>query len=394
MSESKRLINVKAVGLAIAVFTCTGAFAQPQTEAPRTASELSPATTAAPPTIYANHTPHPFGGRFAVFTSEADNLVPNDTNRVHDVFLQDTQTNTFRRLSVDRRGNQIPYSSSSLHTPIITPDGRFAVFESSPAAINKDAIPINRLLYWKDLQTGEVRWVNQPNQNLRGTTFSASSFAISSNGRFVAFTSNSRLTQDTQRLETTVFVRDMTRGVTTRIADGRGNLSISANGELIAFSSLSSNLVPGDTNNSQDIFVHNTQTRTTTRVSLSTEGTEGNNTSTSPAISPDGRFIAFTSDASNLVPNDTNQSADVFLIDLHQGTTRSVTLDLGATATPGQRIRLSILSRFLSFSPDSRFLLFGAAIRTQRPSRTSDYAMIFDTSSGQISQGPRIVRHP
>jgi Tol biopolymer transport system component len=88
---------------------------------------------------------------------------------------------------------------------------------------------------------------------------------------------------------------------------------ISADGRFVAFYSFASDLVPGDTNNAADVFVRDRQTGKTRRVSVSSGGAQGNALSFGPAISSDGRFVAFESYASNLVPNDTNNAIDVFV---------------------------------------------------------------------------------
>ena len=89
--------------------------------------------------------------------------------------------------------------------------------------------------------------------------------------------------------------------------------AISADGRFVAFDSEATNLVPGDTNDASDVFVRDRQTGTTRRVSVSSGGAQGNGASFDPAISADGRFVAFNSDATNLVPGDTNGAADVFV---------------------------------------------------------------------------------
>jgi Tol biopolymer transport system component len=89
--------------------------------------------------------------------------------------------------------------------------------------------------------------------------------------------------------------------------------AISGSVRFVAFASDASNLVPGDTNGASDIFVHDRQTATTTRVSLGVRGAQSNEISSEPALSADGRYVAFASDASNLVPGDTNRSSDVFV---------------------------------------------------------------------------------
>jgi len=107
----------------------------------------------------------------------------------------------------------------------------------------------------------------------------------------------------------------------------RGAPASSANGRFIAFDSLASNLVVGDTNAIDDVFVRDRQTGTTERVSVASDGTQGDAQSNGPAISADGRFVAFTSIASNLVPGDTNGVADAFVRDRQTGTTERVSVD-------------------------------------------------------------------
>ena len=141
--------------------------------------------------------------------------------------------------------------------------------------------------------------------------------SISADGRYVAFISDaSNLVPGDTNGVTDIFVYDRQTGTIERVsvaADGtQGNggscqPSISADGRYVAFSSYASNLVPGDTNGISDVFVYDRQTDTIERVSVAADGTQGNSYSWQPAsISADGRYVAFSSFASNLVPGDTN----------------------------------------------------------------------------------------
>ena len=121
---------------------------------------------------------------------------------------------------------------------------------------------------------------------------------------------------------TNIFVHDRQTGTTDRVSvasdgtQGNGNSeepAISGDGRYVAFTSVASNLVPGDTNDKSDVFVHDRQTGATERVSVASDGTEGNNTSYQSSVSGDGRYVAFTSVASNLVAGDTNFQWDVFV---------------------------------------------------------------------------------
>lgn len=147
--------------------------------------------------------------------------------------------------------------------------------------------------------------------------------SISANGRYVAFESYaSNLVSDDTNGTYDVFVHDRQTAQTTRVSvassGNQGNSSswypsISADGRHVAFGSWASNLVPGDTNGTSDIYVHDRHTARTTRVSVSSSGLEGNSGSYYPSISADGRHVAFHSAASNLVAGDTNGYWDVFM---------------------------------------------------------------------------------
>ncbi len=130
-----------------------------------------------------------------------------------------------------------------------------------------------------------------------------------------------------------MFVRDLVAGTTRRVsvssagaqANGESVVgSISGDGRLVAFRSVASNLVAGDTNRSSDVFVRDLAAGTTRRVSVSSAGVQANGDSTAPSISADGRFVVFMSRASNLVVGDTNGFEDVFVRDLVTGTTERI----------------------------------------------------------------------
>ena len=121
-----------------------------------------------------------------------------------------------------------------------------------------------------------------------------------------------------------IFVRDTQTGTTTRVSvanDGsQGNgmsslASISGDGRYVAFYSGATNLVAGDTNGVWDVFVRDTQAGATTLVSVASDGTQGNDGSSTPSISSDGRYVVFISYATNLVAGDTNATRDVFVRD-------------------------------------------------------------------------------
>ncbi|MHB8086324.1 MAG: TolB family protein, partial [Dehalococcoidia bacterium] len=184
--------------------------------------------------------------------------------------------------------------------------------------------------------------------------------SISADGRYVAFASaaSNLVPGDTNGVPD-VFVRDRQSNATTLVSlasDGtQGNdvsewTSISADGRYVAFSSYASNLVAGDTNGDWDMFVRDLRTNTTTRVSIASDGTQGNaNSSNSPSISADGRYVAFPSNASNLVAGDTNGRSDIFVRDRQTGTTTMISIASDGTQGNGS-------SAFPSISADGRYV--------------------------------------
>jgi len=205
--------------------------------------------------------------------------------------------------------------------------------------------------------------------------------SISADGRFVAFESEATnlVSGDTNNFRD-IFVHDRQTGQTTRVsvasdgtqANGHSfDPSISADGRYVAFISLASNLVSGDTNDHQDIFVHDRQTGQTTRVSVASDGTQANDHSFDPSISADGRYVAFISFASNLVGGDTEPpilpsttslpnnpasqgrgvSSQVFVHDRQTGATTLVSVAIDGSEGNGH-------SEEVSISADGRYVAF------------------------------------
>src|SRR5437667_281655 len=123
---------------------------------------------------------------------------------------------------------------------------------------------------------------------------------------------------------------------TTEGNDASLGSALSADGRFVAFDSAATDLVAGDTNGVSDVFVHDRQTGTTERVSVASDGTQANNASSYPALSADGRLVAFQSDATNLVAGDTNGATDVFVHDRQTGTTERVSVASGGSQGDGR----------------------------------------------------------
>ena len=212
-------------------------------------------------------------GRLVAFASDASNLVPRDTTGWTDAFVHDRPSDRIQRVSA--------YDLDQNDPGIDLGGDRNSSYQDAPS--------------------------------------------ISADGRFVAFTSAAQnfVLEDTNRRDD-IFVHDRQLYRIDRVSvadDGTegnsasGTPSISGDGRFVTFASAASNLVPGDTNASGDIFAYDREHHTIERVSVADDGREGDSASGTPSISADGRFVAFTSAAANLVSDDTNAAVDIFVYD-------------------------------------------------------------------------------
>jgi len=267
-------------------------------------------------------------GRYITFGSKASNLVSGDQNQEADVFLHDVQTGNTTLISVASGGTQGDTFSTA---PSISADGRYIVFASRSTTYGHLNPSGHINLYRHDTQTGETQIVSTSSDGIPGNCCSSNP-SLSNNGRFVVFNScaTSFVSKDTNGAWD-VFLKDIDTGPIARISvSNDGNLgndystnpSISGDGRYITYLSMASNLVSGDTNQVMDIFLYNIQSAETMRISIASNGQQGNfevdyNT---PAISGNGQYIVYTSHASNLVMGDSNGQTDVFIHD-QQGKT-------------------------------------------------------------------------
>ena len=317
-------------------------------------------------------------GRYVAFPSFASNLVPGDTNGFGDVFVRDLQRGTTERVSVDSAGAQANGQSASgaNNNPVISGDGRFVAFTSYASNLVPGDTNGWPDVFVHDCQSGSTERVNVDSFEAQANGGSINSPpSISFHGRYVAFWSgaNNLVPGDTNGWPD-IFVRDRQSGTTERVsvasAGAQGNLSclqpsISGDGRYVAFWSYASNLVPGDTNSVTDIFVRDRLSGTTERVSVDSAGVQSNAASSACSISDNGRFVAFNSAADNLVPGDTNADFDVFVHDRLSGATERVSVD-SATAqgnlgsycflTSGS---ISANGRYVAFFSDSTNLVPG-----------------------------------
>lgn len=247
-------------------------------------------------------------GRYVLFTSSASDLVPDDTNNAVDVFVRDLQTGQTKRVSVDSNGNQLMNASQ---TPItlgqdISPDGRYILFESNADNLVPNDTNNQLDVFRHDTLTGETILISVNSNGVQANGDSGGS-RISDDGRFVYFQSvaTNLVVNDTNNVAD-VFKRDTQNNTTTRLGEIQTNGesgTISTASDYVVFSSDATNLVSNDTNNATDIFAYHNQFRTFRRlVAPPYMGIvrEPNDVSYQPNISNDGRYVVFVSRATNL----------------------------------------------------------------------------------------------
>jgi Tol biopolymer transport system component len=259
-------------------------------------------------------------GRYIAFNSNASNLIVDDTNDKMDVYVHDLLTGETSRVSVAGDGTQ---GNNHSQDPSISADGRYVAF-SSTASNFVSSEPFFSSIFIHNLETGQTSSVSV---NSEGTAANSYSFgpSISGNGRFISFTSAAdNLVSGDINESDDIFVHDFQSGQTFLVSvasDGtQGNndsagTSVSGDGRYIAFGSRADNLTLVDTKSKWNIFLYDRQLQQTELISISSTGVIGNRGGALPNISADGNRIVYYSDSDNLVCGDNNSSRDIFLYD-------------------------------------------------------------------------------
>jgi ribosomal protein L14 len=331
-------------------------------------------------------------GRYVAFQSSATNLVENDTNGATDIFVHDMQTGATERVSVDSSGAEAN-GSSSHDRPSISSDGRFVAFTSSATnLIQNDANGSVSDVFVRDRQAGITNIVSVHSSGAQGDGGSRYPF-ISSDGTYVVFRSSATnlIQNDTNGTIADIFIHNRQAGITNIVSvhssGAQGNSSsmqssVTPDGRYVAFYSNASNLVDVDSNgNSTDAFVRDRQEGTTELVTLNDAGQQPNGPlfdAEAPPISDDGRYVAFNSDGTNIVEPDLNGTAsDVFIRDRQTGTTAIVSLN-----SAGQQGDSD--SYVYNIAPDGRYVVFEsrATNLTQTDTNGTYDAFIHDRQTG------------
>lgn len=293
-------------------------------------------------------------GRYVAFVSTATNLADGGGSGFWEIFVRDTVGGTTDRITVSASGGNPDGNSSGVS---LSSDGRYVAFSSNAANLVEGDTNGMLDVFVRDRVSGTTEMVST---NANKTSFFPS---ISADGRYVAFASlaDNLVAGDTNNAFD-IFVKDRRTGVIERITGSGGVESdnesrypaISADGRYVAFLSYAANLVPGDTNGSGDIFVFDRTTGIVQRASVSSNGDQADSRSVDiPAISADGRYVAFTSHATNLVPGDTNGVSDVFIRDTAAAITEMVSVSSKGVAGDNS-------SRSPSISADGRYVAFNS----------------------------------
>lgn len=302
-------------------------------------------------------------GRYVVFESAATNLVPNDNNGHDDIFLRDRLLGTTVRINVGAGGVEANQTSAN---PTISRDGRYIAYESAATNLASTATNGSYHVFRYDTLAGTTVHVSRSTAGTQGNA-SSTDAAISNDGRFIAFKSlaTNLVTGDTNA-RSDIFRRDVTSNITIRVsvrnAGGQGNQtetreqgpSISGDGRYVLFRSNATNLVTGDTNATHDLFVRDVTGATTRRVSVTNSGAQANSPSYMGKISNDGRYVVFSSLATNLVTGDTNIAEDIFVRDRTANTTTRVSVSSSGAQTPTGELG----SYKPSISDDGRYVAF------------------------------------
>jgi len=316
-------------------------------------------------------------GRYIAFSSEASNLVPGDTNGTSDVFLRDRRTGQTSRISVSGTDNQ---TNSYSYGPSISADGSYVTFYSAASNLVPGDTNDASDVFLRDLRARTTERISESSTGNQGN--SGSYWAeISPRGRHVAFTSAaSNLVPGDTNGVADVFVRDLLTRSVQRISVSSANEqgdgeslqpSVSSDGRYVVFTTYATNLVPGDSNNASDVVVRDRRTATTTLVSVSNDGQQASLWSREPKISADGRYIVFTSEAPNLIPGDSNRADDIFLRDQRTGVLGQVTHSYSFSGQPS----ISADGRFTAFTS------FGGDIVPGDANSTFD-VFLYDRRSG------------
>jgi Tol biopolymer transport system component len=330
-------------------------------------------------------------GRYVAFAGVASNLVPVDENGFTDIFLRDLEAETTSLVSVTSSGEQ---ANSPSYGTAISGDGRYVAFSSGASNLIPGGGRGSLHVFVRDTVAGVTEIVSVTPEGQPGFS-GARDPSISADGRYVAFLSSDRLDAARANNNEEVFIRDRQEETTRLVSltarntlanNGVRYASLSADGRFVAFQSNATNIVIPDTNGvTYDIFLRDVEAETTTLVSVATGGEQGNGDSWVPTVSAGGRYVAFHSWANNLVPGDTNTLPvnDIFVRDTVLETTTRVNLTPSGGEADGD-------SHSASISADGNLVSFESTASNLAPDHPNGFDDVFvaGTAYPEAAPGP------
>jgi Tol biopolymer transport system component len=296
------------------------------------------------------------------FTSAADNLVADDTNRMPDAFVRDMRTGTETCVSVGSGGKQSP--SGAYEGVALSADGRYAAFVSG-SPLTPDAGGHASDVYVRDLVAATTTRVSVGADHVYTDAFDPS---ISADGRLVAFVSYAPLIPAALGMVGGgVYVWDMVTGSLQLASlagngeapdnDSAGAAAISANGRFVGFTSAAEGLVPGDTNGARDVFVRDLTLGTTKRVSIAPDGSQFPTDCMFAGISADGQAVSFAASIVldfpwNHYTSDFGQARALYIRNLKTGVTTLINVSSAGTVANDHS------SVFAPLTADGKYVAF------------------------------------
>lgn len=323
-------------------------------------------------------------GTVIAFDSFANNIISDDVGTQGQVYVRLTSTGQVQLVSSNANGVA---SNQNSRNPSLTSDGQWVAFESNASNLVDTDLNGNYDIFVKNINTGVIERVSTTAVGAEANNSSWDA-SISGDGRFVAFVSqSSSFDEHDQNGTQDIYVKDRQTGHVIRAStDAMGTDAnsfsqmpkISSDGRIVVYSSGASNLALNDTNQSGDIFAKNLVTGALQLVSADTSETAGNNQSLRPSVSSDGRYVVFESDATNLVPDDTNDRSDIFRKDLLTGQVQRVSTTSNGHQADGASYNATV-------SSDGRFVLFASQANLDGMSVTGNLALfVKDLHTGEV----------
>ncbi len=349
-------------------------------------------------------------GRYVAFESLAQDLITYDYNYAQDIFVRDMQLGKTVRVSLGPSGQA---SNDECRDADISADGRYVVFTSIGTNMISGVTDGSAQVFLRDRDvSGSGTYDTAGNvqsyvvsESLVGITGNDNSghASVSNDGNLIAFESDAgNLVSGDSNNFSDILVKNMSTGAVERISvglegaepDGNSRYpAISSDGRYVVFVSYASNLVEDDTNLVSDIFIYDRQTDTMERISTASDGTESNGQSLWPSISADGRYVAYHSEASNLVIGDTNALPDSFLRDTYTDTTTRLSVSESGQQANGESIyaRISGDGSTVVYQSQATNLVSGTDEALERVyawnRATGEVLLVSVNSSGQQAAG-------